>query len=191
MNMTLSRSNALLLVGAVAAMALTRSHHLSNVIALPDASLALFFLAGWLMAGVTAFGVLLVAAVAIDLFAINVGGVSGFCITAAYPFLALAYGAMWWGGRLIRRHSGRWNQRAALLAVSAAVSTLIAYAVSEMSFFWFSGQVKVALAEYLATATQYLPAYMMPTLSYIALGTLITAVVSVLSTTNQRPNQTI
>lgn len=178
-----------LLLLMVAFMALTRSHHFSTPAFLADASLALFFLAGWWLSGVSAVVILMAAAAVIDFFAINAGGVGSYCLSPAYPFLIPTYAAMWFGGRLIRRHQGSWSQRTALIGMSAVVSTVIAYVISEMSFFWLSGQVSVPLADYVNTAMTYLPNYMSAALTYIALGSLMAALVSTAATDSYLGNE--
>ncbi|MDP3839272.1 MAG: hypothetical protein Q8Q54_10150, partial [Methylococcales bacterium] len=83
----------------IALMALTRFHHFGDAFSLPDASLAVFFLAGlvfarrwWLL------GFLLLEAAVIDYVAITHFNVSAFCVSAAYVFLIPTYAVMWFAG---------------------------------------------------------------------------------------------
>ena len=79
-------------------MAVTRAYHFGSALHLPDASLAVFLLAGCYLPR-WAFPVLLVEAGLVDYFAINYGGVSGWCFSAAYWFLIPTYAVLWMGGR--------------------------------------------------------------------------------------------
>jgi hypothetical protein len=80
-------------------MAATRSDHFAGELHLPDASAAVFFLAGVYLRPMWMLSALLVEAAFIDYLAIAVGGVSSFCISPAYGFLLPAYGALWLAGR--------------------------------------------------------------------------------------------
>ena len=62
----------------VLVMAATRYHHFGDALHLPDASLAVFFLAGVLALPLAVFPVLLLEAGVIDLLAIGMGGVSDY-----------------------------------------------------------------------------------------------------------------
>src|ERR1019366_1511685 len=92
----------MIVAGLVLAMVLTRFNHFGSSVALPDASLAVFFLGGLYLAKAPGarwiFAALLVEAALVDYYAITVIGTSAWCVTSAYGFLALAYGAMWFAG---------------------------------------------------------------------------------------------
>jgi len=95
-----SPSRTQVFVGLLLAMLMTatRSHHVADLTHLPDASWAVFFLAGFYLPTL-AFGGLLALAALIDYVAITWGGVSSFCVSPAYGFLLPAYGALWLAGR--------------------------------------------------------------------------------------------
>ncbi len=80
-------------------MALTRSDHFGSVITLPDASLAVFYLAGIFTGGMASFAVLLTATVLLAYPAITYGQVSDYCISPAYVFLMPTYALMLFAGR--------------------------------------------------------------------------------------------
>ncbi|SCN46613.1 hypothetical protein BAZMOX_39362_0 [methanotrophic endosymbiont of Bathymodiolus azoricus (Menez Gwen)] len=65
-------------------MALTRSDHFGSAITLPDASLAVFYLAGIFTGGLASFAVLLTEAALLDYVAISQFQVSDYCISPAY-----------------------------------------------------------------------------------------------------------
>ncbi|NLO80842.1 MAG: hypothetical protein GX093_11195 [Xanthomonadaceae bacterium] len=153
-----------------ALMALTRSGHFSSAMGLPDASLAAFMLAGCCLPA-WGFPLLLIEAAGIDLLATTVGGVSGWCITPAYPFLAAAYAVAWWAGRWYgRRHAPAW--RGLLPFAAAAVgATLAAFAISNAGFYLFAGYFEaMSAAEYALRVANYLPGYLQGTLLWLGLA---------------------
>src|SRR3954463_16098959 len=98
----LQRAGIFLILALV--MTATRVNHFA---ALPDASWAVFFAAGFYLRGHMrwAFPLLLALAVLIDFFVITGQGIdfwSHYCVSIAYWFLAPAYLAMWLGGSLLR-----------------------------------------------------------------------------------------
>lgn len=157
------------LLGLMALMIATRFHHFGDMKTLPDASLAVFFLAGLWVARAWFFLALLALAGLMDYLAISFGGVSGWCVTPAYLFLIPTYGAMWLGGYFCRRFSPSWHGLAATLAVCAGAA-LAAFVISNASFYWLSGYFnELPLAEFIHRVSQYLPAYLSMTLAYTAL----------------------
>src|SRR5204862_7022694 len=80
-------------------MAVTRYHHFGSPLQLPDASTAVFFLAGLYVPSVTALPGLLVLAGVLDYLTVDAGGVGAWCITPAYAYLIPTYAAPWLGGR--------------------------------------------------------------------------------------------
>ena len=162
-------------------MLATRMDHFGSAVALPDASLALFFFAGFALqnppwAGRLAFAALCGLAAAIDYWAIAFQGVSGFCVTPAYGFLLPTYFAMWWAGRhsaQLPLHTGAGWLRLALLA---CIGVSAAFLISNGSFYLFSGYVTAPnLADYLAGVARYFPRYGLYCLGYIAMGLLLRA----------------
>src|SRR4026209_2452433 len=94
---TLPRPANLGLFAAFAAMMVaTRFHHFGDVLHLPDASMALFFLGGLYLRKHWQFVSFIALAVVIDWIAIEHAGVSDFCVTPAYSFLLPAYGVLWY-----------------------------------------------------------------------------------------------
>ena len=93
------------LLALVAAMGATRFGHLGTLWAPPDASWAVFFLAGfYLREDRWVLAVLLCEAIVIDFVAIRVYGVSSYCVTGAYWFIVPGYSMLWLGGAWLRRH---------------------------------------------------------------------------------------
>jgi hypothetical protein len=158
----------LLLAGLALLMAATRFHHFGDALHLPDASLAIFLMAGFFLPAVAVFPVLLLEAGAIDYAAVTLGGVSDWCITPAYWFLIPTYGAMWLGGRLLRRPVELTWKMAARFFVTSLVCTTIAFILSNGAFYLFSGRFPdLRFVEYWGRVAQYYPPYAISTLSYL------------------------
>ncbi|MCQ8105605.1 hypothetical protein NP590_15950 [Methylomonas sp. SURF-2] len=173
--------------GAVALMALmaaTRFHHFGTPFALPDASLAIFFLAGLWLGGRYLFAGLLLEAGLIDYLAITQLGVSDFCVSPAYVFLIPAYAAMWLGGS--------WCGKQSLSAVSAVyqfaalvVATSSAFLLSNGSFYLLSGKTANSWDQYAHGFAQYYPSYLSATLLYVVvIFTAVTLIKSLLAAKN-------
>ncbi len=112
---------------------------------------------------------LLAEAVLIYYYAITVLGASDWCVTPAYGFLALAYGAMWFAGnRFAPRHNLTGKNLLAVFAVAALACTL-AFVVSNASFYLFSGRyAEMSAVEYASRVAQYWGSYVAVALLYVA-----------------------
>lgn len=178
MNKKLLNPQRGILLALLALMVATRSHHFASITHLPDASWAVFFLAGFYLQRVTVFGGLLVAAAISDYVAIHWYGVSDFCVSLAYPMLAPAYGAMWIAGRWYAgRHHLRWTSTLPL-AGSLLMGAAICEILSGGSFYALSGRyAEITLTAYVAQFVQYFPASFQGLAFYVALAGLIHVVV--------------
>ncbi|MFH0342395.1 MAG: hypothetical protein ACHBNF_09755 [Chromatiales bacterium] len=121
-------------------LAATRSHHFATALHLPDASWAVFFLAGFYLRPVWTFPGLVALAGVSDYVSIAWFGVSDFCVSPAYGLLLPAYGALWLAGRW---YAGR--HRFALstlipLAGSVFIGAAVCEIVSSGGFYFFSGR---------------------------------------------------
>jgi len=140
--MTLSNSQrAGIFVILALVMTATRVNHFA---ALPDASWAVFFVAGFYLRGAArwAFPLLIALAVLIDFFVITSQGIdfwSHYCVSAAYWFLLPAYFALWLGGSLLRRlYAGLGVRTLGLLAVLLFAAVSVCYLISNGSYYWLS-----------------------------------------------------
>jgi len=141
-----------------ALMAATRSHHFASALHLPDASWAVFFLAGALLPGWLPLAALLALAATVDYLAISFGGVSAFCVSPAYVALLPAYGALYAAGRwYARRH--RATLRSLLpFSGAALVGMTLCELLSSGAFYFFSGRFAApTLAEFGARLARYFP----------------------------------
>lgn len=151
--------------GLMAFMLATRFHHFGDALHLADASWAIFFIAGFYLSPLWMVG-LLIEAVAIDGIAVGWMNVSAFCITPAYGFLLLAYGALWQGGRRLAKH-----QTLQALMGTVGASVFAAFVLSNAGFYWLGGQIAVPTwGEFLAQFARYLPMYFGVTLLYISIA---------------------
>lgn len=139
--------NSRLLIGLALLFLLitTRGHHFASLHHLPSASWAVFFLGGLYLGRRGYFALLMASAVALDLIAVTWGGVSNFCVTAAYPALLAAYGALWGGGMVVAYLGRNAHSNSARLALftPAALCLLASFALCELissgCFYLFSG----------------------------------------------------
>ena len=158
----------------MAIMALTRFHHFGSAFSLPDASLAVFFLAGLGLSNPRFFALLLIEAGLIDYLAITQFSVSDFCISPAYVCLVPTYAVMWFAGRYCKPHIALDFGDTLKTFGWAATATIAAFVVSNGSFYLFSGSFgELSWDKYLLQTTQYLPSYLSATLLYVVMGLAI------------------
>ena len=168
-----------LMIGLVALMALTRVHHFGDAFSLPDASLAVFFLAGLLNRRMTIFAALLLEAGLLDYVAISQFGVSDACISPAYVFLIPTYAVMWFVGRECGTVNDFHAKELLTTLGLAGLATSAAFMISNMSYYGFSGRsAEVTLMQYVQDMMQYLPMYMSAALLYILCGLAVIKIVS-------------
>lgn len=149
-------------------MATTRLHHFSSSMNLPDASLAVFFLAGLLLSW-RWFPVFALLAGSIDYVAVTWGGVNAYCITPAYAFLIPTYGVMMLGGAWSRRFVALGISGMPGLLVVATLSATAAFSISNGSFYWYSGYFTgEPFVTYIAGTAKYYAPYLTSALAYIA-----------------------
>jgi hypothetical protein len=122
-------------------MLATRVNHFA---ALPDASWAVFFVAGYYLRGNArwAFPLLMALAVLIDFFVITSQGIdfwSHYCVSIAYWFLVPAYLVLWMGGSVLRSvYRGLGLREVSLLAGALVASVSVSYLLSNGSYYWLS-----------------------------------------------------
>lgn len=169
----------------IALMALTRFHHFGDVLHLPDASLAVFFFAGFYRKP-SFFAFLLVLAGVIDYVAIA-NGTSAWCVSPAYVFLIPTYGVMWLAGRYCSRYATydfiglTMTFSLFMLAASAA------FMISNGSFYLFSGRYDaVSWSQYIARIVQYYPPYVGSALLYAAAGFALVKLLTLIPTLQGR-----
>jgi hypothetical protein len=168
----------------IALMALTRFHHFGDAFSLPDASLAVFFLAGlgfarrwWLL------GFLMLEAAVIDYVAITHFNVSAFCVSAAYVFLIPTYAVMWFAGSFCVKFKNLSANEILLSIGVMLLATSTAFLISNGSFYLLSGRYPdSSWAQYISRLMQYYPPYISATLCYGVLGLIVIKLVKALPT---------
>lgn len=160
-------------------MAVTRGSHFGSAINLPDATLAIFLVAGFMLPRFTltalaAFALLLLEAGGTDYYAIVYQGVNDYCVSPAYWFLIPTYASMWFAGHwFATRQQNNWNSLALFGGVSWLASS-IAFLISNGAFYLFSGRFgEMGIAEYAARVAHYYPPYVSGSLMYLAVAAVI------------------
>lgn len=163
------------LIGLILALLMlaTRFHHFGSALSLPDASLAIFFIAGVYLRPAWVFGLFITEAGIIDYVA-TANGVDGWCMSPAYVFLIPTYACLWFAGRgYARRHCDTWRT---LIPLTGALllSTSIAFLISNASFYLLSGHFpEMRWTEYALRVAQYFPPYLGSAFLYAAEAALL------------------
>ena len=167
------RTQSLIGLTLMAVMLATRFHHFGDALHLPDASWALFFLAGFYLSPLWLLGLML-EAVAVDVAAVGWMGVSGYCLTPAYAGLQIAHLALWEGGRQASRFHACGAAGLFRLAGFGLAATALAFVVSNGTFYWFGGRVgEPGLAQFFQTFVDYAPRFLASTLVYLGVAALV------------------
>lgn len=172
--------NIAIFLSLILLMAATRAYHFGTALHLPDASLAVFLLAGFYLPR-WVFPVLLVEAGLVDYLAINYGGVDGWCFSPAYWFLIPTYYVLWLAGRFYaQRYQFSWRSLAEGAAIAfAAVGA--AFLVSNLSFYLLSDHfAKMSPAQYGTQVESYFLPYLQSAFLYLVAAAVlhITAVMA-------------
>ena len=177
------------------AMAATRIHHFGAV---PDASWGVFFLAGFWLRGSArwAFPLLIAEAVLIDFLVITGQGIdfwSHYCVSPAYWFMPVYFGALWLGGSWLARRqpglrlSSLWLALAALLTSEAAC-----YLISNGSFYWISANVPQprSFGDWLVNLGDWYAPFLGITALYAGIGAVLHVLVTQLARTLRQSGRT-
>jgi hypothetical protein len=156
---------------------LTRSHHFASLHHLPDASWAVFLLAGFYLPRWLSFASLFALCVLLDFIALTFGtGDNSACFTVAYGLLLPAYASLWWAGRWYGAHYQPNGSTLAALAMAMVAGTLACDVFSSGGYYLFSGEFQPNWTEYGQRFRLYYPAYLISTLGYVVVaGVLHTA----------------
>lgn len=157
-------------------MVMTRPHFFNHI---QDASWPVFFLLGFYIRNVIGLPIFLLAAFIVDLITIESKGGQSYCFTITYPFLALAYSALWFAGRWFAANYRENVKGFAYFVAAAVIGTTVCYFISSGAFYWLSGRFEVTtLAEFSSRVGQFLPMFMKTTLLYLAIAAVVHLVVS-------------
>ncbi|MDD5395360.1 MAG: hypothetical protein PHE17_20240 [Thiothrix sp.] len=178
---TLSTKNQWLVGGILLlAMLITRAHVVDHLL---DASWAVFFLAGFYLRNVLAFGVFMAIAMAIDYVAITKFGVSDFCVSQAYVALVPAYGALFIAGRWFAgQYQGETLASLGKLIFAVVVGFVACELISSGSFYFLSGKfAELNMAEFGSRLVKYAPHGLYVTGLYVTVGTFVHVAVSMVN----------
>ncbi|HST43653.1 MAG TPA: hypothetical protein VLK29_00345 [Luteimonas sp.] len=172
---TTTAQRATVLAALAVLMAMTRIHHFG---AIPDASWAVFFVAGFYLREWTrwALPALMALAVVIDVLVVSAQGVSfwqHYCVSPAYWCLAPAHALLWGGGAWLRSRyrAAAWRELG-LLAIALPVSVAACHLVAQGSFYWISASVaEPSMAGWWQNYTDWLPPYLRVATLYVAAAT--------------------
>ena len=184
------KETAVIFSSLVFLMLLTRGSHFGSSFLLPDATLAIFLLSGFVLPRYTlsallAFIFLLLEAGAIDYYAINVAGVSDWCVTPAYWFLIPTYASMWFGGRWFATRQQNTLSSLALFGGVSWLATTVAFLISNGSFYLLSGRYsEMSVAEYAEGVAPYYMPYLAGSLMYLVLAAAVYSLLNNLKKTS-------
>jgi hypothetical protein len=173
--MTLTpRSRAAIFLVLAAVMGATRLNHFG---AIPDASWAVFFLAGFYLRGSArwAFPALMLLAVAVDYAVISASGQNfwtHYCVSPGYWFLVPAHASLWLGGSLLRRqYAGLAPRTLGLLVLAVFASVALCHGFAQGGFYWLSDSVaNPTVAGWASNYANWFLPYLRTTTVYVALA---------------------
>ena len=153
--------------GFVLAILFTRSSHFGTSVALPDATIAVLFLGGlfrfnlrWLVATIA-------LAFAIDFYAVEIAGVSDYCMSLGYWGLIPTYAMVWAIGRFTSKREHPYAL--ANLVPAALTSAALAFVMSNAFWYAFSDKVStLSVYQFSQAVSQYFPPYVGYTMLYLA-----------------------
>ncbi len=181
---TLQRSSLLTGLTLFALMVLTRGSHMGTVFSLPDATIAVMMLGGMLFRRGRWFTLAMAVCVAVDAYAIGIGGISSYCLSPAYWSLLPTYAMVWFGGAWLAEHDKGFRP-VPYFAVGALLASL-AFVLSTQSFYLFSGRYpNVTLWEALHHGWEYYPSYVGYTMMYLGVAWVVQRVAGLLSMAQQ------
>jgi hypothetical protein len=174
MNKKLWQTFPILPLALMGIMAVTRFSHFGSSFSLPDASLAVFFLAGSASLGLGFFALFLFEAGIIDYLAITQFSVSDFCISPAYACLIPTYAVMWFAGAYSKSFNALQFTDSLKTFGFAVFATTTAFIISNGSFYWLSGSFgELSWESYFRQSGHYLPSYVSASLIYIVAGLVV------------------
>jgi hypothetical protein len=171
-----TRSEKIAAILLAVLMAATRIHHFGVGTVAPDASTAVFFLAGLLLASPWWFVAFSVEAILLDVIALGVVGVADACMTVGYWLLFAGYLALWFAGSRVRVvEKLGWIESGRILML-AALGLIAFFVLSNIGYYYGGGfDQSLGAAEYISRVSRYFSFYLVTTLGYVAAGILVFA----------------
>jgi hypothetical protein len=176
----MSRNEITLFSVIALAMAATRVHHFGIGEVLPDASVAVFFLAGLWVRNPIALGALLLEAFLLDAAAIGWANVPATCVTPGYLMLIPAYAALWFAGRQVAQAPVQEIAGGARIAAALLAGVAVFFAISNLGFYIGGGfAASHGPAAFTASVIGYFPMFLGAAAAYAAIALAIRALVAV------------
>jgi len=152
-------------IALIALMVLTRFEHFGSALHLPDASLAVFFFAGFYRKKAL-LGFLLALAALIDVVAIQ-NGTSSYCISPAYVFLIPTYSVMFLAGYYCAKFKSLSLSSLSLQLSTVFLAASVAFGISNYSFYLLAGRFDdLSLSQYAERVAQFYTPYVGSVLLY-------------------------
>ena len=168
-----------LALGLALVMMVTRVGHFGEAGGPPDASWAVFLLAGLWLQDARAFPAFFSLGWLADMVAFSLGTPTD-CYSLAYLFLIPAYGSLWAAGQLLGRHavlSG--PQGAGMLGAAALLSGVVCFFWANLGMWWLAETATpYSLVAYLGAVSQYLPSYLLTMGTYVAMAFVLALAVA-------------
>lgn len=165
-----SKNERFVALALAALMAATRIHHFGVGAIAPDASTAVFFFAGLMLASplyILAFSAL---AIILDMVALGPIGVADACMSSGYWLLFAGYWTLWLAGRIARSTAKLDVFSAARLFAVASIGVVAFFVLSNLGYYLGSDYASLSVQEYVQRVSRYLPYYWLVTLAYTAVG---------------------
>lgn len=164
-----NRKSLWLATALLAVIVLTRTQHFGSAVFLPDATLAVMFLGGLLVARTGWLGLAIVVTFAMDAYALGWKGVSDYCMSPGYWGLIPTYALVWGAGRWLAKR----EKPFAVLPYA-----LFGWATASLAFimsnaFWYGFSDKVAsmpITAFSQSVAQYYLPYVGYTLMYLGVA---------------------
>jgi hypothetical protein len=169
-----ARSERIAILALTVLMAATRIEHFGAGQIAPEASTAVFFLAGLLIGNPLWLFAFLAEALLLDLTAIKVVGVEAVCVTLGYGLMIPAYSALWLAARWVRKTDKLDVPSAAKLVGACSIGVVGFFLFSNIGYYLGGGfENSMGLEEYTRRVTRYFPQYLTGTLFYSVAGVAI------------------
>jgi hypothetical protein len=160
-----NRTDLWIPLGLVALLLATRVGHFGTAWVPPNATLAVFFLAGLAVTSGWFFALLAGLCIATDGLALSLG-TSAACMSPAYVFMVPAHLMLFGAGRW----AGRQGAGVPAAALALVVGTAAFFLVSNASFYLLSGKfADMGVLEYASRVARYFPFYLGMTALYVGI----------------------
>lgn len=169
-----NKKSVWLAIGLLAVITLTRTQHFGSAVYLPDATLAVIFLGGLLVARTGWLGLALLVTFGMDAYALGWKGVSDYCMSPGYLGLIPTYGLVWGAGRWLAKREKPFAAMPYALFGWAAAS--IAFILSNAFWYGFSDKVaSMPIVAFSQSVAQYYLPYVGYTLMYLGMAWVVYA----------------